>query len=396
MTMDVQVNEAHTPPEGVVAVVLGRTPELSRREIESTLGRAHASISSLNVTSGVALVKASPTPSKQWFHRLGGSVKFGRVLAEAQPDPAHLVEVMGSVVGALRDVGLSALGERVPLLDLGKALKRAKRAKRFVLPTSGTLLTAAQSKQLRGDADREFLILASSTAWTLIEVTAVQDIDEQTRRDREAPEAHARRGMLPTKLARTMVNLGLGLVSEIGSPRVLDPFAGTGRVLMEARLLGLSVAGADIDPVAVKATIRNLDWLDETYRLEATDWTERIIQSPVAELARHLGSNAADLIITEPFLGPPQRHALSDEEIRRLFHDLRPLYLDLFRASQTLLAPTGGLVVVFPVVGTQSLLAEIVDNLPGLGYHVVDSIRVTRPDQVISRDVVMLRSSHGA
>ena len=386
------MNETHTPPK-TIAVVLGRNAELSVREIESTLERARCRVIDLTVASGVALVKATPPPDEQWFLRLGGAVKFGFVLATLASDEAALIDAVQTQLGPSRDLGLSASGSGVSLLNLSKALKYAGLCRRYVLPQAGTVLSAAQSKQLRAENDRELLILADGDSWQLIEIRAVQDIDEQTRRDRLAPEAHAERGMLPTKLARIMVNLGLGLVPNPpaggANPVVLDPFCGTGRILMEAQLLGVDSLGADIDPVAVKATIRNLEWLAQTYHLELHSWEERVLQSDIRDLPKLL-PGSADVIVTEPHLGPPQRGQLSSQQIDQLFSDLEPTYESFLSISQKLLKSGGGIVTVFPTVGTRSLLERFVDKFSGFGYHVDSSIRVERPDQIISRDIVIL------
>jgi tRNA (guanine10-N2)-dimethyltransferase len=61
-------------------------------------------------------------------------------------------------------------------------------------------------------------------------------------------------GSMSPKLARCMVNL-----TRIKSnDRLLDPFCGTGGILIEAGIIGARVVGSDIDPKMVKGTIENL------------------------------------------------------------------------------------------------------------------------------------------
>jgi len=59
---------------------------------------------------------------------------------------------------------------------------------------------------------------------------------------------------LPPKLARCMVNLAR--VPPGGT--LLDPFCGTGGVLIEAAEMGIGILGADADPDMVNGTIENL------------------------------------------------------------------------------------------------------------------------------------------
>lgn len=63
-------------------------------------------------------------------------------------------------------------------------------------------------------------------------------------------------GSMSPKLARCMVNLSLVKSGE----RLLDPFCGTGGILLEAGMIGAHVIGADIDPQMVKGTKENLEY----------------------------------------------------------------------------------------------------------------------------------------
>lgn len=65
-------------------------------------------------------------------------------------------------------------------------------------------------------------------------------------------------GSMSPKLARCMVNLTCVKSGE----RVLDPFCGTGGILIEAGIIGAKVVGTDIDPKMVKGTIKNLEYCD--------------------------------------------------------------------------------------------------------------------------------------
>ncbi len=58
------------------------------------------------------------------------------------------------------------------------------------------------------------------------------------------------------KLARCMVNLTMVRNGE----RLLDPFCGTGGILLEAGIIGARVIGTDVDYKMVKGTIENLNY----------------------------------------------------------------------------------------------------------------------------------------
>ena len=390
--MNVQVNETHdnltTPRE--IGVVLGRVPSLSLKEIEGTLMRRGFAITELNVASGVALVKAVPNPDETWFSTLGGATKFGVVVAHvSSANPVQLIQAVAVAAEGAATIGVSVLGLGIAPAQLASEVKqRVDSVRRYILPHTGTVLTAAESKALVGNKGRELLVLRDKGEDVVIVIEAAQDIDAFTKRDRNAPVNDPIRGMLPTKLARMMVNVGFGLIdSAISQPVLLDPFVGTGRVLMEGALLGAHVIGADKDPVAARATNQNLAWLAQTSGLDETLLQDAAIAAPVERIADLLSPQSVDLIVTEPYLGPPQRQPLIPAQRDELFRELEPTYHALFQAGERILKPSAGLVVVFPSIGDVSLLDRLVDRLPGMGYHVLDSIRVARPDHIISRTI---------
>ena len=63
-------------------------------------------------------------------------------------------------------------------------------------------------------------------------------------------------GSMSPKLARCMVNLTGVTAGDL----VLDPFCGTGGILIEAGIMGARVVGADIDERMVEGTIKNLEY----------------------------------------------------------------------------------------------------------------------------------------
>ena len=74
------------------------------------------------------------------------------------------------------------------------------------------------------------------------------------RRPRKKPFFHP--SAMPSKLARCMINLAQARANEL----VLDPFCGTGSILIEATFVGCSVLGFDIQSRMIKGCRRNLDY----------------------------------------------------------------------------------------------------------------------------------------
>jgi tRNA G10 N-methylase Trm11 len=85
---------------------------------------------------------------------------------------------------------------------------------------------------------------------------------------------------LPTRLARALVNL-------VSPPArsILDPFCGTGSILLEARALGLTAFGMDWNPKMVSMSRRNL---------EHFGYTAEVVRGNALECQR-----SADAIVTD-------------------------------------------------------------------------------------------------
>jgi tRNA (guanine10-N2)-dimethyltransferase len=60
-------------------------------------------------------------------------------------------------------------------------------------------------------------------------------------------------GVMMPRMARTLVNIACAKKGDI----LLDPFCGTGGLLIEAEMLGLYPVGSDFDPLMIKGSIKN-------------------------------------------------------------------------------------------------------------------------------------------
>ncbi|BDH79399.1 MAG TPA: TIGR01177 family methyltransferase [Methanothermobacter sp.] len=85
-------------------------------------------------------------------------------------------------------------------------------------------------------------------------------------------------GSMSPKLARCMVNLSGVREGE----RLLDPFCGTGGILIEAGIIGVKVIGADIDPKMIKGAEENLKYYGiRDYELIRADARSLKLEKPV-------------------------------------------------------------------------------------------------------------------
>ncbi len=61
-------------------------------------------------------------------------------------------------------------------------------------------------------------------------------------------------GVMMPRMARTLINLTCTHAGDI----ILDPFCGTGGILIEAEMLGMRSLGSDFDPLMVHGSVRNV------------------------------------------------------------------------------------------------------------------------------------------
>jgi len=98
---------------------------------------------------------------------------------------------------------------------------------------------------------------------------------------------------LHPKLARAMVNLARVKMGDL----VLDPFCGTGGLLIEACLLGARAIGSDLNELMVDGTIKNL----ENYRSAIGNYD--VHKWDARKLTEHLSDCSVDAVVTDPPYG---------------------------------------------------------------------------------------------
>lgn len=205
-----------SPPEYVF--VAGRITKLSVLELQAVFDLE--SVRLFKLASSLIAVKALNPITKKQFDRLGSVRKFGQVIASFSNPHDLSSDLIKARLAGRNVLGISSLTKRFSALSFGKQVKKTGLVRRFVVGNRGQLLTDAQSKGLKKGL--ELLVYEDQNLLKLVAIEAAQDIDAFRHRDRDLPIADPVRGMLPTKLARTMVNL-----AQVGpGAKVFDPFCG--------------------------------------------------------------------------------------------------------------------------------------------------------------------------
>ncbi len=257
--------------------------------------------------------------------------------------------------------------------EIKNELKKLNVSSRFIEKSSTAFFLHHQNTiDLHAVVDGENVLLAQ-TIW-------VQNIDEWTVRDRSKPYRDRKKGMLPPKLARMMVNFVSPDIQKRTDKLLYDPFCGTGTVLMEASMLGWDIGGSDLAGDAVHGTATNMHWFSQLY---GKPEPKALFIADATHLDLKQLPGKIDAIVTEPFLGKPQPKT---HDLPNIFKGLEKLYLGSFKQWKQILKDGGEVILVTPLVETPQKtfsLARFIDNLPSLGYNLVSGPMVYRREQTI-------------
>lgn len=236
----------------------------------------------------------------------------------------------------------------------------------------------------------EFIVDQSTN--DIYQVKACHPYHHWIARDRQKPYLTPHSGMLPPKLARILINLAVGNDELVGKT-LLDPFCGTGTILMEASLLGLNNIGSDISTKHLDGAKKNLAWLPQDHACADSLGSYQLIQADATHISKKL-SVPVDYIVTEPFLGSPNPKA---EKIKDMSKGLSKLYLGAVKDWLKILKPGGKVVITLPIFnlrGKQILTSSLIDSRENLGYNLHHHRLVfTRPGATITRQIIILEKN---
>jgi tRNA (guanine10-N2)-dimethyltransferase len=381
--------------------ILGRQPQISLAELEAVFGSGHVT----PLISELALVEADTID----IDRLGGTQKVARVLDQTPLDylaslPAGKITLgisdfrRGATAATAQRTAaqlkhqLSTRDSSVRIIPNYAATRRGVPSDHHsggspVLPTATTLHNSL------GGRNPHKIELVYTERHVAV-VTGVQSIAAYTRRDQARPARDARVGMLPPKLAQILINLA---TSGATSGRLLDPFCGTGVILQEALLMGLAAYGTDLEPRMIDYSKKNLDWL-----LSSRASKNENFDLAIGNAETFQWTGPIDFVATETYLGQPFSAPPSEAKLREVQHVTTAILRDFLRNLHSQIKPGTPLALAIPAWkrsdGSFSHL-KILDELPQLGYNLQQyqnleqrDLLYHRPDQVVAREILVLRS----
>lgn len=375
--------------------VLGTQSAISREELRTVLG---IEIAGSNEVATFETKESLDTLQAQ----LGGVSKMGSIVTSVNADT--LADTLRQELEQVPEQGKLKFGISVYsyggpageirkavrriAIDVKKAIKESGRSIRYVESKESTLSSVVVSKNSLHIHGTEFVLLVGRDEILLGRTKTVQDFQDWSHRDYDRPARDAKRGMLPPKLARMMLNLS---GKDLRKSVVLDPFCGSGTILMEAIMLGAKqLIGSDVQEQAIDDTQKNLAWLDIS-GISLPD--VRLIQSPAREVIQYLDENSVDVIVTEPFLGNPRSGKETTSDVKKQISELETVYRKSFQALRPLLHQGARIVIANPVhvVGNERLAVPTKKILESLGYTsqpFLEPLVYERKGQFVARELL--------
>jgi len=256
------------------------------------------------------------------------------------------------------------------------------------------------------------IVIVTGQAETFLGKTiAIQKFAEYEWRNYHRPVRDLKSGMMPIKLARTMITLAQTEKEET----VLDPFCGSGTILQELILLGFKkIIGLDNSEKAVANAKKNIDWLFEQYPvLDKSRISLKILTQDARKMDEIIPPNSIGTIISEPYLGPLREKQPRQEEITNTIKELSSLYLDFFFQAFNVLKLEGRVVIIFPCfrLNKKFVFLKILDEIKKIGFllenplpeelyrfpvikcNLRKSLLFIKEKQIVIREVLIFRKS---
>ncbi len=326
---------------------------------------------------------------REYFHEYSGKKQFGVSIYSLDPTIRFYEEA-----------------QRIAFL-IKKVLQNETQSVRAVLPQfpSQALTSVQVTENQILQKGAEVIVISGNQRLFIGKTLTVQNYEDYGRRDYQRPARDEKVGMIPPKVAQTMINLAQPLKPL---DYILDPFCGCGTILQEAILMNYRAIGADLEQKMVENSEKNLEWFRNRYSVSPGRY--KLFKSNAAEISIMLPNYKVAAIVTEGTLGPIYGKVPKKAEIDANFKNLSKLYEQVFKEFKKFLVEGSKVVICLPaykVTHTDYEFMPDLDFATQNGYTVLDPLpdflvkkyrflKVTerksciydRKDQVVAREII--------
>lgn len=291
-----------------------------------------------------------------------------------------------------------------------KILQDQSQSVRAVLPQfpSQALTSVQVNENQLLNKGAEIVVICGNQKIFVGKTLCVQNYEDYGRRDYQRPARDEHNGMIPPKVAQSMINLG-GNIKSLDY--ILDPFCGSGTLLQEAILMGYRAVGSDLDQTAIENSEKNLEWFRNRYHVALNRY--KLLRSHAAEISAILTGFKITSVVTEGTLGPMYSKLPKKSDMQSNFKNLTKLYDQVFKEFNKFLPDGARVVMCLPAYklnfsdyeflpsldfGTQNEYT-VVDPIPSTIRTKYKFLKVTprstlvydRKDQVVAREIVIFQ-----
>ena len=370
---------------------LGFAPSLAAQELSAYFSRLGVKYQKKALGPQLFLITTKiPIDPVAAINTLGGTVRIAPFLASAE-NSDYLLAKISKHAQSLHQSGqfnfaLAAPGSQEKSLLLARSLKQALHEKhinaRFLI-SDGFINPIKISTQKA----HEYIVIPKTNQLAVFYTQAVSDFASWQSRDRGRPHVDPQPGMLPPKMARILLNLALTKPFDQHTV-ILDPFCGSGTILAEALILGLSCVGADQSPKALANSQANLDWLKTHFSFPGNF---SLVQADATTLTAPALPGPVNAIVFEGHLGPPH---FSSVNLPAIIAGLDALYRQALPRLGGLQQSGDKLVMALPKYdhqGSVKMLTDLIDTCENSGYTLTAGpLYYSKPGSKVRRAIYTL------
>lgn len=363
---------------------LGHQPKLSQAEIEAVLHMEKISFETLETKNSFFSVETKQDiDAAKIIQQLGGTIAIYTLVSPAPKTIEAVVDYLDTLEGKIQ---FSIEGQDKKIgLSIKKELKSRGRSVRYIEPKN----TATIIHNNLVEKKSNLVIFNKELYFT----SGVQNIVAFSNRDYGRPNWDEKSGMLPPKLARIMINLS-GVKSH---GALLDPFCGSGTLLLEGLSLGVkTIVGTDLSEKAIQDSKANVKWfLDSAQNPE--DFNVTVGVRDVRKLIKQFAHKEQkfDAIVTEPYMGIALKGDEPPNFLKKQTIELADLYRDAFRSFEKVLKPDGTIIFIIPKFKTENtwIVINCLDAITNVGFKQIpfseedETLMYHRPGQYVGREI---------
>lgn len=371
--------------------VLGRESLLSLAEIHHYFLAENISYETIYTKYPFVIFDiASPFDAEYCMKQLGGTMKIGRWVANTPAEEALITYLQHIKTSQKIHFSVSGDVQKNTGIAIKKQLKQLGYSVRYVEPKNTATILHNNLVKLKTDC--------TVFRGSIFVTEAIQPIEELSARDYGRPGTDSKSGMLPPKLAKMLINLCGIKKNHQHAARILDPFCGSGTLIMEAFLMGYThLVGRDLSETAIVDTKKNINWVIHSSQKEDAESTVRVdvgVQD-VQTLSESVEKNSIDAIVTEPFMGKPLHGTESKMMLEKQANELSTLYIAAFQSFVDVLKKNAVVVMIIPkfLYGKEWITIDCQKDILALGFAPVPlldehvSLVYHRPKQFVAREI---------